>query len=198
MSPQTRARRLARIAAQVRVCMKCPLHESRTLAVPGQGKASALVMMIGEAPGGEEDKTGRPFVGASGRFLNQVLEGTGIAREDFFITNVVKCRPPRNRTPRKLETDTCTSHYLFEQIRLLDPRLIVLLGGVAAKTLLGARGVAEVRGRILERDGRKYFVTYHPAVRFHRDDLAGLVRTDFATLKGELTRLAHAADAVTA
>jgi DNA polymerase len=146
-------------------------------------------MIVGEAPGAEEDQSGHPFVGASGRFLNHVVEGSGFGRADFFITNIVKCRPPRNRTPHRGEVDTCTSAYLFEQIELVDPSLIVLLGGVAAKKLLGARSVAEVRGRVLEQEGRKYLVTYHPAVRFHREDLAEKVNEDFALLRRELDRL---------
>src|SRR5262245_51073698 len=181
-----KAARLEALAEQIRACTLCPLCESRTLAVPGDGRPGARVMIIGEAPGGEEDKSGHPFVGASGRFLNHVLEGSGFDRADCFITNTVKCRPPHNRTPHKGEVDTCTSHYLFEQIELVKPRLIVLLGGVAAKKLLGVKSVNEVRGRILEHDGRKYLVTYHPAVRFHREDLAAKVKEDFELLRREL------------
>src|SRR5262245_45224463 len=184
-----RAAKLEELAAQIRVCTKCPLHESRTFAVPGECKASVRVMVIGEAPGGEEDKAGRPLVGASGRFLNSVLEGTGIDRKELFITNTVKCRPPANRTPKKTEVDTCTSNYLFKQIELINPRLIVLLGGVAARAVLGVTKIGEVRGRVIERDGRKYFVTYHPAVRFYRDDLAAAIQQDFAVLKRELKKL---------
>jgi len=146
-------------------------------------------MLIGEAPGREEDACGRPFVGAAGRFLNEVLEGTGIDREDLFITNTVKCRPPNNRTPKRAEVETCTSTYLFEQINLIDPRLIILLGAVATKKVLGVSSVNEVRGQILERDGRKYFVTYHPAVRFYREDLGKKITEDFALLKQELQQL---------
>src|ERR687893_518418 len=128
MAKSKKARRLEELAAQARGCTLCPLWESRTLAVPGDGKFTAKVMIIGEAPGKEEDETGKPFVGAAGRFLNKVLEGTGLDRSDFFITNTVKCRPPKNRTPRTLEVKTCTSNYLFEQIELIDPRLVMLLG----------------------------------------------------------------------
>jgi DNA polymerase len=181
--------RLEELARQISVCVKCPLRESRTIAVPGDGKPSAKVMMIGEAPGREEDQSGHPFVGSAGRFLNEVLEGTGLDRNDFFITNTVKCRPPNNRVPKKLEIDTCTSNYLFEQIQLINPKLIVLLGAVAAKKLLGAKSLNEVRGRIIERQGRKYLVGYHPAVRFYREDLAEKVREDFARLKQELKKL---------
>jgi uracil-DNA glycosylase len=184
-----KAERLEALAAQIRVCTKCPLCQSRTLAVPGAGKASARVMLIGEAPGREEDETGRPFVGAAGRFLDQVLEGTGINRDDLFITNIVKCRPPNNRTPRVGEVETCTSNYLFEQIELIDPALIMLLGGVAAKKMLGVKSVNEARGRLIERDGRQYLVGYHPAVRFYREDLGEKVREDFALLKRMLKKL---------
>jgi DNA polymerase len=186
---RSRARRLEELADQIRVCTRCPLCESRTLAVPGDGKPSAQVMIIGEAPGREEDVSGHPFVGSAGRFLNQVLEGTGIDRGDLFITNTVKCRPPQNRAPKKGELDTCTSNYLFEQIELLQPRLIMLLGGVAAKRVLGVKTVNEARGRVIERDGRKYLVGYHPAVRFYREDLGEKVKEDFALLQRELQQL---------
>jgi DNA polymerase len=184
-----KAVRLEALAAQIRVCTKCPLCQSRTLAVPGDGKTSARVLLIGEAPGREEDETGHPFVGAAGRFLDHVLEGTGINRDDLFITNIVKCRPPNNRTPRAGEVETCTSNYLFEQIELINPALIVLLGGVAAKKMLGVKSVNEARGRLIEHDGRKYLVGYHPAVRFYREDLGEKVMEDFALLKRVLKKL---------
>jgi uracil-DNA glycosylase len=189
MAKSKRERRLEELAAQIRVCTKCPLWESRTLAVPGDGRIDAKVMIIAEAPGREEDESGHPFVGAAGRFLDHVLEGTGIDRKDFFITNTVKCRPPRNRTPRKLEVDTCTSNYLFEQIELVNPKLIMLLGIVAAKRVLGVKSINEARGRIIERDERKYLVGYHPAVRFYREDLGEKVKEDFALLKRVLKKL---------
>jgi uracil-DNA glycosylase len=189
MARSKKAQRLEVLAKEIRVCVKCPLHESRKNAVPGDGKPTSKFMIIGEAPGKEEDETGHPFVGASGRFLNSVLEGTGIKREDFFITNTVKCRPPKNRTPKKNEIDTCTSNYLFEQIELIKPKLIMLLGGVAAKKLLGVKSVGEARGRVLEREGRSYIVGYHPAVRFYREDLAEKVKEDFAFLKEVISKL---------
>ena len=189
MAKAAKAERLEALAAQIRVCTKCPLCQSRTLAVPGDGKPSARVMLIGEAPGREEDETGHPFVGAAGRFLDHVLEGTGINRDDLFITNIVKCRPPNNRTPRVGEVETCTSNYLFEQIELINPALIMLLGGVAAKKMLGVKSVNEARGRVIERDGRQYLVGYHPAVRFYREDLGEKVMEDFALLKRVLKKL---------
>jgi uracil-DNA glycosylase len=192
MPPSKKAARLQELAEQIRVCTRCPLCRSRTHAVPGDGKPTARVMIIGEGPGREEDETGHPFVGASGRFLSHVLEGTGFSRDDFFITNTVKCRPPQNRTPKKGEVDTCTANYLFEQIELVNPQLIMLLGGVAAKKLLGVKNVTEARGQVIERDGRRYLVGYHPAVRFYREDLGEKVKEDFATLRRELNKLGGA------
>jgi DNA polymerase len=189
MPKPKKAARLEVLAGRIRICTLCPLYESRTNAVPGDGKPSSKFMIIGEAPGKDEDETGHPFVGASGRFLNSVLEGTGFSRDDFFITNIVKCRPPKNRTPRKLEVDTCTSNYLFEQIEIIDPKLIVLLGGVAAKKILGVKSVNEKRGRVVEREGRRYIVTYHPAVRFYREELAEKVVEDFELVKKEIEKL---------
>jgi uracil-DNA glycosylase family 4 len=189
MAKSKRARRLEVLAAQIRVCTRCPLWESRTLAVPGDGKPTSKVMIIGEAPGREEDESGHPFIGSAGRYLDHVLEGTGLDRSDFFITNTVKCRPPKNRTPKSKEVETCTSNYLFEQIELINPKLIVLLGGVAAKRMLNVKSINEARGRVIEHDGRKYLVGYHPAVRFYREDLGAKVKEDFARLKRELKKL---------
>jgi len=181
--------RLEDLAVQIRGCVQCPLHASRTHAVPGDGSPSARVMLIGEAPGREEDQRGRPFVGAAGRFLDQVLAGSGVDRGDLFITNTVKCRPENNRPPRKREVDTCTSLYLVEQIALVNPALIMVLGSVAAKKLLGVRSVNEARGRVIEHDNRKYLVGYHPAASFYRDDIAENVRQDFLLLQQELQKL---------
>ena len=183
------AQRLIELATQIRSCVQCPLYASRTLAVPGEGPPSARVMLIGEAPGREEDQHGRPFVGAAGRFLDEVLAGSGVDRGDLFITNVIKCRPAKNRTPRKLEVDTCTSLYLFEQIALVNPALIMLLGSVAAKKLLGVPSMNEARGKVIAYHNRKYLVGYHPAASFYRDGMAANVRQDFALLRQELHRL---------
>ncbi len=189
MPKSRKTEQLDAMAREICVCTKCPLWESRTRAVPGDGKYSAKVMIIGEAPGKEEDESGLPFVGSAGRYLDHVLEGTGLDRRDFFITNTVKCRPPKNRAPKALEIKTCTSNYLFSQIELLDPRLIMLLGAVAAKTVLGARTLNEARGRVIEKDGRRFLVGYHPASRFYREDLSAKVKEDFALLRAEIEKL---------
>jgi DNA polymerase len=189
MAKSKKAKRLDELAAQIKVCTRCPLWESRAHAVPGDGKYTAKVMIVGEAPGREEDESGKPFVGATGRFLNHVLEGTGRDRTDFFITNTVKCRPPKNRTPRVLEVNTCTSNYLSEQIELINPRLVMLLGSVAAKRVLGVKSINDARGRVHAHEGRRFIVGYHPAVRFYREDLGEKVKEDFALLKREIRKL---------
>lgn len=183
------AQRLTELATQIRGCVQCPLYASRTLAVPGDGPPSARVMLIGEAPGRDEDRCGQPFVGAAGRFLDQLLAGSGVDRGDLFITNTVKCRPEKNRTPRKHEVDTCTSLYLFEQIELINPALIMVLGSVAAKKLLGVHSVSEARGKVIECQNRKYVVGYHPAASFYRDDMAANIRQDFDILRHALRHL---------
>jgi DNA polymerase len=187
--PSKEAQQLDTLAVQIRGCVQCPLHTSRTLAVPGDGPPAARVMLIGEAPGRDEDKHGRPFVGAAGRFLEELLADSRVARRDLFITNTVKCRPPNNRTPRKLEVDTCTSLYLLTQIELVNPALIMLLGSVAAKKLLGVTSVAAARGRVITHNKRQYLVGYHPAASFYRDDMAAYIREDFTLLGQTLQRL---------
>ena len=189
------AERLEALATQIRSCVQCPLHATRTKAVPGEGTPSARVMLIGEAPGRDEDQRGQPFVGAAGRFLDQMLAGSGVNRGDLFITNTVKCHPENNRPPRKREVDTCTSLYLFEQIELINPALIMLLGSVATKKLLGVNSVNEVRGRVIEHNNRKYLAGYHPAASFYREDMAENIRQDFALLRQELQKLAPHPDA---
>jgi uracil-DNA glycosylase len=186
--------RLEALATQIRSCVQCPLHATRTKAVPGEGSLSARVMLIGEAPGREEDRRGQPFVGAAGRFLDEMLAGSGVNRSDFFITNTVKCRPENNRPPRKREVDTCTSLYLFEQIELINPALIMLLGSIATKKLLGVSSVKEVRGRVIEFNHRKYLAGYHPAASFYRQDMAENIRQDFALLRQELQKLSARPD----
>jgi uracil-DNA glycosylase family 4 len=189
------AERLEALATQIRICVQCPLHATRTKTVPGEGAPSARVMLIGEAPGREEDQRGQPFVGAAGRFLDEMLAGSGVDRRELFITNTVKCRPENNRPPRKREVDTCTSLYLFEQIELINPALIMVLGSVATKKLLGVNSVNEVRGRVIEHNNRKYLAGYHPAASFYREDMAENIRQDFALLRQELQKLAPHPDA---
>src|SRR5205807_880478 len=126
------------IHSEILECTKCELHKSRTNAVPGEGPYDAKIMFVGEGPGQNEDEQGRPFVGAAGKFLTELLESIGLKRSDVFITNIVKCRPPNNRAPRKSEIETCNP-YLQSQIRLINPRILCALGTPAINTLIGVR-----------------------------------------------------------
>ncbi len=145
-------------------CRRCGLCETRTTVVFGEGRRRPRLMVVGEAPGADEDRTGRPFVGRAGQLLTRMLAAIGLSREDVYIGNVIKCRPPDNPPPRPDEVAACRP-YVLEQIRLLEPELILVLGNQAAKAVLGAeRGISSLRGRILQApDGRPVLPTYHPA-----------------------------------
>lgn len=144
---------------QISSCRLCPLFLERKLAVPGCGPAPAEIMLIGEAPGREEDLTGKPFVGRAGRLLDAALEQAGLERSRVFITSVIKCRPPQNRKPIKREIDQCR-RYLETQIEIVRPNIICLMGNTAVQAVLGTQGIAQLRGRILR---NRYLVTFHPA-----------------------------------
>ena len=152
------------IATHVSTCRRCPLCQGRTHTVPGEGNAdSPDLMFIGEGPGAEEDAHGRPFVGKAGQLLTKMIEAMGYAREDVFIANVVKCRPPDNRTPLPEEMDVCLP-YLRQQIGLIKPKVIVGLGATAIKGLLGKTvGVTRLRGTWQEYEGIKLMPTFHPS-----------------------------------
>ena len=134
---------------QVVKCILCDLSKSRTHAVPGHGNTTDKVMMIGEAPGKNEDKTGVPFVGSAGKILDKALQEGGLNRNDVYITNVVKCRPPNNRVPTDKEILVCTSTYLKNEIRLISPKIICILGATALKSLLGYEHMGRYRGKII-------------------------------------------------
>ena len=144
-------------------CTKCKLCQNRTNVVIGVGNKEAEVMFIGEGPGADEDIQGEPFVGKAGKLMNMALDGLGIKREQIYIANAVKCRPPGNRNPEPDEAESCKD-YLQSQINLIKPRIIVLLGSVALKNILGQEyGITASRGKWLEKDGIKYIPTFHPA-----------------------------------
>lgn len=186
---RTSSERLENLASGIRRCVACRLHESRRHAVPGEGPASAEIVLLGEGPGGKEDASGRPFVGPAGHYLDKLLANQGLARERLFITNCVKCRPPENRTPRRDELKTCTSLWLEKQLELISPKLIVLLGQVAARQMLGdTANVSDLHGKITNHNGRNYFVTYHPAAALRFDWVADAIRADFEDLGKLLTR----------
>jgi uracil-DNA glycosylase family 4 len=151
------------LAAEAATCTRCLLHQSRTQVVFGQGSPTADVMFVGEAPGFHEDRQGLPFVGPSGQLLNRLLAGIGLRREDVYICNTVKSRPPNNRDPQPDEIAACRP-WLDGQIRLVDPKVVVTLGNFAAKTLLGTTtGITRLRGRTYPFQGRVLLPTFHPA-----------------------------------
>ena len=154
---------LAELAAAVRQCTRCALCRARTNAVPGEGPADARLVVVGEGPGATEDETGRPFVGRAGQLLTEILAAIDLARDQVFICNVVKCRPPDNRKPQQDEIDTCAP-YLYRQLDLIRPRVILAMGNTAAETLLNTRqSLNSLRGRVHQFRGMPLIVTYHPA-----------------------------------
>ncbi|MHA1653616.1 MAG: uracil-DNA glycosylase [Candidatus Thorarchaeota archaeon] len=177
---------LREIHAQARRCRRCHLHKTRLNVVPGEGSSNAKVMFVGEAPGAEEDKSGRPFVGRSGELLTKMLEEIGLKRESVFITSVLKCRPPRNRTPLVSEIEACIP-YLHRQIEAINPRIIVLLGGVAISSVIGPWKLSDAHGRFYEYDGRTFFMTYHPAAALRFPKIRTVMRSDMQALREELS-----------
>ena len=175
------------LAREIRFCTLCPLSRTRQNAVPGEGPSPARCMCIGESPGAEEDRTGRPFVGRSGRFLGSVLKASGLRREDLFITGSLKCHPPRNREPRIGELAACRP-YLLRQIGVIRPRVIVLLGRIAIKGFMGDVALEEVRGRTFNRSGHIILPTYHPAAAMRFPAKRGPFMKDVATLSSLLRR----------
>jgi DNA polymerase len=151
------------LSAMVASCTRCPLYSTATNPVPGEGNANAELMLVGEAPGATEDETGRPFVGAAGQLLTKILGAIDLRREDVFICNVLKHRPPGNRNPRPEEVTAC-SPYLVRQIELIRPKVIIALGTFAAQTLLDTKlSIGKLRGQIHRYFGVPLIVTYHPA-----------------------------------
>ncbi len=170
----------------IRRCRKCPLCASRKHAVPGEGEPSAAVF-VGEAPGKEEDECGRPFVGRSGRFLDGLLKGIDISRHQIYITSAVKCRPPENRTPHADELRICKVNWLDRQISLINPKIIVLLGKIPLKQMLGRKdNLNNLHGQVFKREGRSYFVTFHPAAAMRFPQIRRKMRNDFKILKNLL------------
>ena len=175
------AAELELIASEVRICPDCELCRTRTNAVPGTGNATADIMLIGEAPGMNEDKTGEPFVGASGKFLTELLSAAGLERSDVFITNVVKCRPPGNRDPLPDEIQACRQ-YLDRQIEVINPRVIVTLGRYSMSRWFPNERISRIHGQPRVADGRMIVPMFHPAAALHQASLRATIESDFARL----------------
>ncbi|MBL8130089.1 MAG: uracil-DNA glycosylase [Chloroflexia bacterium] len=180
-SVQEKEALLDEIAAEIRVCTRCELHRTRTNSVPGEGPADARIMFIGEAPGWNEDQQGRPFVGAAGKFLEELLAAAGLKRSEVFITNVVKSRPPGNRDPLPDEIAACAP-FLQRQIDAIDPDVIVTLGRFSMAKWFPGERISRIHGQP-KRDGKRLIVPmYHPAAALHQQALKATILEDFAKL----------------
>jgi DNA polymerase len=172
---------LNQIASEVSVCERCILHHSRKLAVPGEGPVDAEIMFIGEGPGFHENQKGRPFVGAAGKYLEELLAKIGYKREDVFITNVVKCRPPNNRDPLPDELAAC-SDYLERQIQVINPKVIVTLGRYSMARFLPNAKISDVHGQSYKIKSRLVVPMFHPAAALHQPSLKASIERDFTHL----------------
>ncbi len=179
---------LVEIARLINICTDCSLHQGRTNAVPGEGAQDAEIMLIGEGPGFHEDRQGRPFVGPAGRFLEELLASIGLKREQVFIANMVKCRPPQNRDPLPDELAAC-SKYLERQIELVDPLLIVTLGRFSLSRFFPGESISRARGRVRQRNGRSIYPIMHPAAALHRQEHRATIMEDFKAIPGVLEEL---------
>jgi uracil-DNA glycosylase family 4 len=177
--------RIEQIHADIKRCTLCPLHKTRTNAVPGEGSENSRLVFVGEAPGAREDESGMPFVGRSGQLLTSMIEEIDLKRDDVFITSILKCRPPGNRPPLKSEINACLP-YLRRQIDTINPKFVVLLGGVAISSLIGPWTLSEAHGRFYEDGTRTYFMTYHPAAALRFPKTGETMRADFRVLEREL------------
>jgi len=187
-----RREQLVELYKEVQRCEKCPLHETRTKVVFGAGNADADLMFVGEAPGAEEDRQGLPFVGRAGQLLNQLLEEIGLSREEVFIANVLKNRPPGNRDPQPLEIQACEP-WLWRQVQLIEPRVVCTLGNFSTKLLTGSpTGITKVRGtaQVHELGGRMVYLLplFHPAAALRTPAVKETLRADFATIPALLQR----------
>jgi DNA polymerase len=177
----TGAAELEAVAAEVAGCKECKLQHSRKHGVPGDGPATSDIMFIGEGPGFHENEQGLPFVGAAGRFLDDLLEGIGFSRQSVFITNIVKCRPPGNRDPEPEEMEAC-SQYLERQIKAINPKVIVTLGRFSMARYFPKAKISVIHGQAKTINGRLIVPMYHPAAALHQPSLRSVVQDDFARL----------------
>ena len=174
-------KKLKKIKEQVTECTNCELSQTRTNSVPGKGNFRSDVIFVGEAPGKNEDVKGEPFIGIAGKKLSGALENAGISREQVYITNIVKCRPPKNRVPTITERDTC-KNYLEKEIQIIKPKIICILGNTAFKSLLDGKEIIKFRGKIVKKDNQLYFLTIHPASTIYNQKLISVLKKDIKKL----------------
>ena len=176
--------KLTQLNEKIKKCKKCELWKMRNNVVPGEGPSNAKVMIIGQAPGVQEDKTGRPFVGPAGKFLNYLLGLAGLNRKEIFITSPLKClpQPPINRKPKKKEIEACLP-WLKKQIEIINPEIFILLGEIAFSVFFPDKKLKDFRGKWIERKNKKFFVTYHPAAGIRFPKIRKVLEEDFKKLK---------------
>jgi len=186
---ETGTSELQGLHARIRACTLCGLHATRTNAVPGTGPVPSEIMIVGEAPGFNEDMQGHPFVGAAGKLLDTLLGQIGLSRQQVFITNVLKCRPPQNRDPMPNEAEACLP-YLRMQFALVRPKAILILGRHALERMLpGVGGISRVHGQIFMRSGIAFMPCYHPAAALHNGGLLADLQRDFDRVREYLDQL---------
>ena len=173
--------KLKKIKKQVTQCTKCELSKTRNNSVPGKGNFKSDVIFVGEAPGKNEDMKGEPFIGIAGKKLSIALESAGITRDDVYITNIVKCRPPKNRVPTTNERDTC-QNYLKKEIEIIKPKIICVLGNTAFNSLLNGKEIIKFRGKIVRKNNQLYFLTIHPAATIYNQKLISVLKKDMKKL----------------
>jgi len=195
MSLKERQTALQEIAARVSQCPLCPLAAGRTRAVPGAGRADADIMFIGEAPGFHEDQQGLPFVGQSGKYLDELLGKIGLSRGEVFITNVVKCRPPGNRDPLPDEIDICVNTYLKQQVEIIQPKLIATLGRFSMALFFSKDArITKIHGQPLRANNRIYYPLFHPAAVLRNPNLRPAMEADFRRMLDLLAEIAQMPD----
>ena len=182
------AQNLEKIKQNVIECTKCELSKTRINSVPGKGNFHSDVIFVGEAPGKNEDVHGEPFIGVAGKKLSAALEKIGITREEVYITNIVKCRPPKNRVPTTHERNTCQD-YLKQEISIIKPKLICILGNTAFNSLLGGSEITKFRGKVVRKDNQLYFLTVHPAATIYNQELIKVLNSDIKKLFNLITEL---------
>ncbi len=185
MTQEQQTDSLEKIAQEVRICQACKLHTGRTHAVPGDGNSQAEILFIGEGPGMHEDKQGKPFVGAAGQFLNEMLASAGLNRAECFIANIVKCRPPNNRDPEATEISACGA-YLDRQIALINPKIIVTLGRFSMAKFFPGETISRIHGKARVIQGRIVLPLYHPAAALHQNALKATLLEDFKQVPAAL------------
>ena len=174
-------KKLQKIKKQVTQCTKCELSNTRNNSVPGKGNFKSDVIFVGEAPGKNEDNKGEPFIGIAGKKLSIALENAGITRDQVYITNIVKCRPPKNRVPTIIERDTC-KNYLKKEIEIIEPKIICILGNTAFNSLLEGKEIIKFRGKVVRKNNQLYFLTIHPAATIYNQKLINVLKRDMKKL----------------